>query len=102
MVFIRTKWTHCEATYASPALHGAELTWKTSYRLKTVDAECQDEQGVVICRMQANVWTLKKAGKIEFFGDIASSDPNVMDELVVNGIAMLEYVCLGNSGTAVV
>jgi hypothetical protein len=89
-----------EATHESPTLQNARLTWKCKYHFKTMDLECRDENSVMIARMQANIWKFKKICTIEFFGgEIAANGP-VMDELVVTGLAMLEYVLMVDTSLA--
>ncbi|OKL57907.1 hypothetical protein UA08_06420 [Talaromyces atroroseus] len=84
--------------HTSLALQNSRLTWKCKYHLSTMDLDCRDERSVMIARMQANVWKYKKICSIEFFDGESSVHGPIMDELVVTGLAMLEYVLMVNPG----
>jgi hypothetical protein len=67
------------------------MTWTSSSGFKTWDFVCMDEQQVPVARFSANVWAIKKVGKIEFLGPKADSDA-VRDEIVVTGLTL--FYCM--------
>ena len=76
--------------YASPALHGANVTWNTIGH--NLDLVCWDEQGIVIARFRFNHWSLQKCGKLELVGPVANDGGALMEEVIVTGLAMASCV----------
>jgi hypothetical protein len=61
------------------------MTWTSSGGcFKTWDFVCMDEQQIPVAKFSANLWAIKKVGRIEFLGLKADSDA-VRDEIVVTG-----------------
>lgn len=85
-----------EVSYPSPALGGQMATWKTSYHWKTMDLEYRDPSGVILARIKASNFKWKKMSQIEFFGD-APRNQKLVEEVVVTGAAILEYVLVMNA-----
>lgn len=78
-------------TYASPALQGATLSWKS--RNTTFDLECVDEKGVVVARFHFSRLSMKKAGRLELVDVRVCDDGNVLlEELMVTGLAFAYYM----------
>lgn len=76
-------------TYSSPALGGGKLTWKT--RNFKLDLICMDEQNMPIARFVFNNWSLRKCGTFEMIGP-GLDRVDVMEETLVTGLALVEYV----------
>ncbi|EEA23330.1 conserved hypothetical protein [Talaromyces marneffei ATCC 18224] len=87
-----------EMSYPSPALGGQMVTWKTSYHWKTIDFEYRDASGVMLARIKASNFKWKKMSQVEFFGD-AATNQRLVEEVVVTGAAILEYVLVMNACT---
>ncbi|KUL83807.1 hypothetical protein ZTR_06642 [Talaromyces verruculosus] len=86
-----------EVSYPSPALGGQMATWKTNYHFKTIDFEWRENSsGVMLARIKASNFKWKKMSQIEFFGD-ACNDKRLVEEVVVTGAAILEYVLVMNA-----
>lgn len=88
-----------EVSYPSPVLGGQMATWKTKYHWKTTDFEWRDSSGVMLARIKASNFKWKKMSQIEFFGD-ACNDERLVEEVVVTGAAILEYVLVMNASAA--
>lgn len=76
-------------TYASPALQGTNLTWKT--RNTNSDLKCVDEKGVVVARFRFSGLSLSKVGRLEIV-DSRARDGAAFEELVVTGLAFAFYM----------
>lgn len=77
-------------TYASPALHGASLTWKS--RNTSADLNCvDDEKGVVVARFHLSSLSLSKVGRLEIV-DWRAQDGAGFEELMVTGLAFAYYM----------
>lgn len=99
MFTIAFKKLNYELSYSSPALKGQLMTWKTSWKLKTTDFEFRDPAGVLVARIKASNFKWKRMSQIEFFGD-ACNDKRLVEEVVVTGAAVLEYVIVSNAAMA--
>lgn len=75
------------------------VTWKTNYHFKTIDFEWRDSSGVMLARIKASNFKWKKMSQIEFFGDTCN-DKRLVEEVVVTGGAILEYVLVMNAAVA--
>ncbi|RAO74245.1 uncharacterized protein BHQ10_010257 [Talaromyces amestolkiae] len=85
-----------ELSYSSPALQGQLMTWKTSWKWKTMDFEFRDPAGVMVARIKASNFKWKRMSQIEFFGD-ACNNKRLVEEVVITGAAVLEYVLVMNA-----
>lgn len=63
------------------------LTWSSSSGFKTWDVVCINENQEMVARFTANIWALKKIGKIEFLGAKAESDA-AREEIVITGLTL--------------
>jgi hypothetical protein len=84
-----------EYTYRSRAFSDNDspvtMTWTSSSGFKTWDFVCMDEQQIPVAKFSANLWAIKKVGRIEFLGLKADSDA-VRDEIVVTGLTL--FYCM--------
>ena len=84
----KTSYTHLShALASSPDGPPATMTWTSSSDFKTWDFVCLDENQMPVAKYSANLWGLKKIGKIEFLGPNATSDA-VRDEIIVTGLTL--------------
>lgn len=78
-------------SWASPALQGATLTWKS--KLTKIDLECVDEKGVVVAMFHFAKISMKKAGRLEVMDRRACDDnPAFLEEIMVTGLAFACYM----------
>lgn len=63
------------------------LTWSSSSGFKTWNFVCMDENQQTVAKFSANIWALKKMGKIEFLGAKAERDA-AREEIVVTGLTL--------------
>lgn len=85
--------------YSSPARGSANMRWKSqSYKF---DLVCLDEREVPVARFHFSNWSMYKCGKLELIGSTANDGGAVMEEIIVTGLAMAEYV-LATRLTAVI
>lgn len=63
------------------------MTWTSQSGFKTWDFICVDEKQEPVARFSANMWALKKVGKIEMLGPKALDDA-ARDEIVVVGFTL--------------
>jgi hypothetical protein len=61
------------------------VTWSGDCGLKRWDFVCVDENQAPLAKFTANLWGLKKLGKVELMGPRAN-DPAFRDEMVITGI----------------
>lgn len=76
-------------TYASPALQGAQFTWKN--RNTSSDLKCVDEKGSVVARFHFSGLSLSKVGRLEIV-DPRARDGAAFEELMVTGLAFAFYM----------
>ncbi|KAI9794101.1 MAG: hypothetical protein M1833_000466 [Piccolia ochrophora] len=76
--------------YSSPTRRGANTRW--SSQGDNLDLVCLDERGVPLARFRASNWSMRKWGTLELIGPIANDGGPVMEEIVVTGLAMAEYL----------
>ncbi|KAJ5368556.1 uncharacterized protein N7496_008316 [Penicillium cataractarum] len=86
---LRTVYTHVSTTFSTTGAP-AKMTWTSKSGFKTWDFICVDEQQQPVARFSANMWALKKVGKIELLGPKALDDA-ARDEIVVVGFTL--YYC---------
>lgn len=78
-------------TYASPALEGASLTWKS--RNSCFDPDCVDEKGVVVARFHFGRLSLKKAGRLEIVDQrVCDEGAGFLEEIMITGLAFAYYM----------
>ncbi len=53
------------------------------------DMSCLDERGLAVARLMMAKWSVAKAGKIELVEGLPAQ---LMDEIVVSGLALMEMV----------
>ncbi|EED14686.1 conserved hypothetical protein [Talaromyces stipitatus ATCC 10500] len=88
-----------KVSYPSPSFQGEMVSWKTNYHFKTMDFELRDAKGIMLARLKASNWNWKKTSQIEIFGGHVSGNQKLMDEIVVTGFGLLEYVIVMNAVT---
>jgi hypothetical protein len=76
--------------YSSPARGSANMRWK--YQNHNLDLVCLDEREVPIARFHFSNWSMYKCGKLELIGPTGNEDGAVMEEIIVTGLAIAEYV----------
>lgn len=86
----RTVYTHLSQAFSDNDAP-ATMKWTTGYSFKTWDFICQDEQQMPVAKFSANMWAVKKMGKIEFLGPKATSAA-ARDEIVVTALTL--YFCM--------
>lgn len=67
------------------------LRWKRKSWLSESNMTCTDDRGIVLARFEISQWSMLGDGKIELMGQ-AAQGPLAVEELVVTGIAMVEWV----------
>lgn len=72
------------------------LTWTSDSNFKTWDFVCVDEQQMPIAKFTANIWAMKKLGKIEFMGPKADREA-LRDEILVTGLTLVYCMTLRSS-----
>ena len=65
-----------------------KMTWTSSCGFKTWEFICVDENQIAVARISANMWAMKKLGKIEMMGPRAYDDA-ARDEIVVVGLTLV-------------
>lgn len=80
----RTSYTHRSAALAENG-QPKVVTWSGDCGLTKWDFVCVDENQVPLAKFTANLWGLKKIGKVELMGPRAN-DPAFRDEMVITGI----------------
>lgn len=86
---LRTVYTHMSTTFSTTGAP-AKMTWMSKSGFKTWDFICVDEQQQPVARFSANMWAIKKVGKIELLGSKALEEA-ARDEIVVVGFTL--YYC---------
>lgn len=61
-----------------------------------MDFEFRDPAGVMVARIKASNFKWKRMSQIEFFGD-ACNNKRLVEEVVITGAAVLEYVLVMNA-----
>ena len=71
---------------------GEKLKWKDNKALKGGDVKCTDAGGQVVARVEIVTWKkVGKEGRVELGAGVAAGGA-LMDEIVVGGIAMAEFL----------
>ncbi|KAJ5232299.1 hypothetical protein N7468_005255 [Penicillium chermesinum] len=81
-----TSYTHRSAALAENGKPKV-VTWSGDCGLTKWDFVCVDENQVPLAKFTANLWGLKKIGKVELMGPRAN-DPAFRDEMVITGIVV--------------
>ena len=76
--------------FSSNVLNGQVLRWK--YTKCSLDIVCVDERDVAVARFHFANWSVKKCGRLELIGSVANENEGLMEEVMVTGLAMAEYV----------
>ncbi|KAJ6021764.1 hypothetical protein N7540_007268 [Penicillium herquei] len=63
------------------------LTWTGDIGLTKWDFVCVDEQQMPVAKFSANLWGIKKLGKIQLMGQ-AAYDESLRDEMVITGMTL--------------
>ncbi|KAL8711808.1 MAG: hypothetical protein Q9220_003752 [cf. Caloplaca sp. 1 TL-2023] len=93
----KTSYTHLSYAYASdPDAGPATMTWTSDSDFKTWDFICLDEEQMPVAKFSANLWALKRIGKIEFLGPKANSAA-ARDEIVTIGLTLAYTMILRTS-----
>ncbi|KAJ5438599.1 uncharacterized protein N7458_009597 [Penicillium daleae] len=86
---LRTIYTHMSTAFSDTGAP-VKMTWTSQSGFRTWDFICVDEKQEPVARFSANMWALKKVGKIEMLGPKAFDDA-ARDEIVVVGFTL--YYC---------
>lgn len=86
---LRTIYTHMSTAFSDTGAP-VKMTWTSQSGFKTWDFICVGEKQEPVARFSANMWALKKVGKIEMLGPKALDDA-ARDEIVVVGFTL--YYC---------
>ncbi|KAJ5176080.1 uncharacterized protein N7482_001957 [Penicillium canariense] len=86
---LHTVYTHQSTTFSDTGAP-VKMTWTSSCGFKAWDFVCVDENQEPVARFSANMWAVKKVGKIEMLGPKAFDDA-ARDEIVVVGFTL--YYC---------
>lgn len=78
-------WTSLATAAAGTPMH---FTWKDVYNLSGGDMKCVDQQGYVCSKYNSSTFALTKDGKFEIEPSVTGI---LMDEVIVTGLATLEY-----------
>ena len=87
----QTQYTHLSHTYAddpSPSAAPVGMTWASSSGFKTWDFVCLDEAQMPVARFSANMWDVRRLGRIEFMGPLAGS-AEAREEILIVGLTLL-------------
>lgn len=87
---LRTIYSHM-STNLSETGAPVKMTWTSQSGFKTWDFVCVSEKQEPVARFSANMWAVKKVGKIEMLGPKAL-DVAARDEIVVVGFTL--YYCM--------
>lgn len=88
---VAQKRLHTEYTHRSKAMSNdgklVTMHWLSDSNFKTWDFVCVDENQLPVAKFTANLWALKKLGKIEFMGPKAH-DRAFQEEIMVAGTTL--------------
>ena len=82
----RTKYTHRSKAMSNDG-NFVTMYWLSDSDFKTWDFICVDENQLPVAKLTANLWALKKLGKIEFMGPKAH-DRAFQEEIMVAGTTL--------------
>ncbi|CAI7601258.1 unnamed protein product [Penicillium manginii] len=85
-----TFYTHMSTVF-SDTQEPVKMTWTSNTDFKGWDFICVDHNQVPVAKFSANIWAVKKFGKIELLGPKAF-DPAARDEIVV--LAVTLFYCM--------
>ena len=86
---LRTIYTHMSTAFSDKGAP-VKMTWTSQSGFKTWDFICVNEKQEPVAKFSANMWALKKFGKIDMLGPKALDDA-ARDEIVVVGYTL--YYC---------
>lgn len=87
----KTSYEHYSLTYSdtdTPVV----MTWTSASDFKTWDFICLDPNQEPTAKFSANIWALKKIGKIEFLGPKVAKSEVLREEIVVTGLTL--FYCM--------
>ncbi|KAJ5089920.1 hypothetical protein N7532_008604 [Penicillium argentinense] len=86
----RTHYTHMSHVFADTK-EPVQMTWTSNTDFKGWDFICVDDKQMPVAKFSANLWAVRKFGKIELLGPKAF-DPAARDEIVV--LAVTLFYCM--------
>ncbi|KUJ11329.1 uncharacterized protein LY89DRAFT_242550 [Mollisia scopiformis] len=95
----KTAYEHHSLTYSDTETP-VTMTWTSDSDFKTWDFICLDPQQNPVAKFAANLWDLKKIGKIEFLGPKAAMSEALREELLVTGMTL--FYCMTLRATSIV
>lgn len=84
---LKTVYAHMSQSFSNTD-QPMKMTWTSSCGFKTWEFICVDENQIAVARISANMWAMKKLGKIEMMGPRAYDDA-ARDEIVVVGLTLV-------------
>jgi hypothetical protein len=88
----KTEYSHLSHAF-SDTDKPVRMTWTSSSDFKTWDFICLDEQQNPVAKYSANVWAVKKVGRIEFLGPKATNEA-ARQEIVIVGFTLFYLMLL--------
>ncbi|KAJ5093169.1 hypothetical protein N7456_009030 [Penicillium angulare] len=82
-----TAYTHRSGVLKTSDGQAAVMNWTGDINLKTWEFVCVDENQAPVAKFSANLWGIKKLGKIELMGPLAH-DEAFRDEMVIVGMTL--------------
>jgi hypothetical protein len=92
----KTLYTHRSGFLKNPQGQPAVMTWTGDVGASKWDFVCTDEQQMPVARFTANLWGVKKIGKIELMGP-SSHEEGVRDEMLITGMTLAYCMVLRTS-----
>ncbi|KAJ5524343.1 hypothetical protein N7494_010993 [Penicillium frequentans] len=83
----KTLYTHRSGFLKNPQGQPAVMTWTGDVGASKWDFVCTDEQQMPVAKFTANLWGVKKIGKIELMGP-SSHEEGVRDEMLITGMTL--------------
>lgn len=83
----KTLYTHRSGFLKNPQGQPAVMTWTGDASASKWDFVCTDEQQMPVAKYTANLWGMKKLGKIELMGP-SSHEEGVRDEMLITGMTL--------------
>ncbi|KAJ5786255.1 uncharacterized protein N7503_011467 [Penicillium pulvis] len=83
----KTLYTHRSGFLKNPQGQPAVMTWTGDVGASKWDFVCTDEQQMPVAKFTANLWGIKKIGKIELMGP-SSNEEGVRDEMLITGMTL--------------
>ncbi|KAJ5649487.1 uncharacterized protein N7484_003210 [Penicillium longicatenatum] len=92
----KTLYTHRSGFLKNPQGQPAVMTWTGDVGASKWDFVCTDEQQMPVAKFTANLWGVKKIGKIELMGP-SSHEEGVRDEMLITGMTLAYCMVLRTS-----